>query len=148
MFHYLSSSMHCLIMATDMPMWKDMEHALWCIMAVDTLPVPVSTLKLFDAVGHDRHVLDVFLLDTPMHFCCRKLMSPVNTVPLYRLPFLNVGTNTMCVHKIHMHSHTGRPRSHHTPTFCNLNLCVYIVAFGKQWNLKLMCANTHCNCSV
>jgi hypothetical protein len=152
MVHYLFSSTHYLIMAPDMSMWKDTENPLWCIMAVDTLPVPLSTLKLFDAVGHACRALDVVLLDTPKHFCCGELMSPLNTVPLYRLPFLTVGTDMTCVHKMHMHFQTGRPRSHHAPTFCNLNVwvcvcvCVYIVAFGKLRNSKLMYSDTHCAC--
>ena len=146
MVHYLSSSMHFSIVAADITIWKDMELPLPSIMAVDTLPVPVSTLKLLDIVGHCP-VLDVVLLDTPMNICCGELLlSPLNAVPLYTLPFLIVVINTMFLHKMHMHFLTGWPRSCLTPTFCNLNLCVYIIAFGNLWNSKLMSGNIVCAC--
>jgi len=85
-----------------------MELPLQSIMAVDTLPVPVSTLKLLDIVGHDCPLVDVVLVDMSMNICCGELLlSPMSAVPLYRLPFLNVGINTMFLHKMHMHFHTG-----------------------------------------
>jgi hypothetical protein len=64
MVYYLSSFMHFWIVATDITMWMDVELPLQSIMAVDTLPVPVSTLKLLAIVGHDCPLLDVVLLDT------------------------------------------------------------------------------------
>jgi len=108
--------MHFSIVATDVTMQKDMEIPLQSIMAVETLPVPVSTLKLLDIVGFDCPVLDVVLLDTTMNFCCGELLLlPMSAVPLCRLPFLNVGINKMFLHKMHIHFYTGWPRSCHTP---------------------------------
>jgi len=96
----------------------DMELPLQSILAVDTLPVPVSTLKLLGIVGHDCTLLDIVLLDTTMNFCCGELLLlPMSVVPLYRLPFLNVGINTMFLHKMHTHFITGWPRSCHIPIF-------------------------------
>jgi len=61
-----------------------------------TLPVPVSTLKLLDILGHDCPVLDVVLLDTTINFCSGELLlMPRSAAPLYRLPFLNRGINTV-----------------------------------------------------
>lgn len=71
--------MHFSIVAAD-TMRKDMELPLQSIIAVDTLPVPVPTLKLLDIVGHCP-VLDVVLLHTPMNICCGELLlSPLNAV--------------------------------------------------------------------
>jgi hypothetical protein len=87
-----------------------MELPLQSIMPADTLPMPVSTLKLLDIVGHDCPVLDVVLLDTTVNFCCGELLLlPVSAVPLYRLPFLNVGINKIFLHKLHIYFHTGWP---------------------------------------
>jgi len=95
-----------------------MELPLQSIIAVNTLSVPVSSLKLSDIVGYDCPVLDVVLFNTTMNFCCGELLLlPMSAVPLYRLPFLNVGINKMFLHKMHMYFHTGWPRSFHTAIF-------------------------------
>jgi len=77
-----------------------MELPLKSILAVHTIPVPVSTLKLLDIVGHDCPVLDVVLLDTTINFCCGELLLlPMSAVPLYRLPFLNRSVNSVSAQK-------------------------------------------------
>ena len=85
-----SSSMHCSIMATNMSVWMDTDHQLWCVLAVDSLHfwTPIPTMQLFHMIWYDCPVVCVALPGIAAHFFHGELLfSHMFTVPFYGLQF-------------------------------------------------------------
>lgn len=64
----LFSSMHCSIMATDMSVWMDTEYTLWCMSAVDTLPLP-NTHSHHATMSHGRERWPIASCYSACHSC-------------------------------------------------------------------------------
>jgi hypothetical protein len=107
----LSPSIHCLVMATDMAVWKGWTLPLWCMSEVNILQfwMSISTLELFNMAADYHSVLHAALYGTSTHFCCTELpFLYMNTAPFYGFHLWMRSLNTFA-HKIHVHSCTYTP---------------------------------------